>query len=131
MTLDDLKQVFKSYILGEIPALPWYEEPLYAETEAIRSKLVHLNELGFLTVSSQPAVNGARSDDPIYGWGPRGGYVYQKAFVEFFVSPENFEELVEKIKGNPWVTYCASNRNVSKITQYFLKYFNINYFEYF
>ncbi|PKY39789.1 methylenetetrahydrofolate reduct [Rhizophagus irregularis] len=110
-TLDDLKQVFKSYILGEIPALPWYEEPLYAETEAIRSKLVHLNELGFLTVSSQPAVNGARSDDPIYGWGPRGGYVYQKAFVEFFVSPENFEELVEKIKGNPWVTYCASNRN--------------------
>ena len=108
-----MKQIFKSYILDEIPALPWYEEPLYAETEAIRSKLVYLNELGYLTVSSQPAVNGAKSEDPIYGWGPRGGYVYQKAFVEFFVSQENFEKLVHKIARNPWITYYASNRNIS------------------
>ena len=108
-----MKQVFKSYILGKIPALPWYEEPLYAETESIRSKLVCVNELGYLTVSSQPAVNGAKSDDPIYGWGPKGGYVYQKAFVEFFASPENVNKLVEKITGNPWITYYASNRNVN------------------
>jgi len=108
-----LKQVFKSYILGEIPALPWYEEPLFAETEAIRSKLVRLNELGYLTVSSQPAVNGAKSEDPIYGWGPKGGYVYQKAFVEFFVSPENFEKLVKNITGNPWITYYALTKSVS------------------
>ncbi|CAG8521997.1 6505_t:CDS:10 [Funneliformis caledonium] len=110
-TLDELKQVFKSYILGDIPALPWYEEPLFAETEAIRSKLVRLNELGYLTVSSQPAVNGAKSEDPIYGWGPKGGYVYQKAFVEFFVSLENLEKLIKKITGNPWITYYALNRN--------------------
>lgn len=38
-----------------------------------------MNELGFLTINSQPAVNGARSDDKVFGWGPSNGYVYQKA----------------------------------------------------
>ncbi len=37
-----------------------------------------MNELGYLTINSQPAVDGAPSDDPTYGWGPKNGYVYQK-----------------------------------------------------
>lgn len=37
-----------------------------------------MNELGYLTINSQPAVDGARSDDKVHGWGPAGGYVYQK-----------------------------------------------------
>jgi len=37
-----------------------------------------MNEMGYLTINSQPAVNGARSDDKVHGWGPAGGYVYQK-----------------------------------------------------
>jgi hypothetical protein len=37
-----------------------------------------MNELGFLTINSQPAVNGARSDHKVFGWGPSNGYVYQK-----------------------------------------------------
>lgn len=37
---------------------------------------------GFLTINSQPRVNAARSDDPTFGWGGIGGYVYQKAYVE-------------------------------------------------
>jgi len=40
-----------------------------------------MNELGFLTINSQPAVNGARSDDKVFGWGPSNGYVYQKVSV--------------------------------------------------
>jgi methylenetetrahydrofolate reductase (NADPH) len=32
-----------------------------------------------------------RSDDPVFGWGPPGeGFVFQKAFVEFFCSSEDF-----------------------------------------
>jgi methylenetetrahydrofolate reductase (NADPH) len=37
-----------------------------------------MNELGYLTINSQPAVDGVPSDDRVHGWGPAGGYVYQK-----------------------------------------------------
>ncbi|CAG8541775.1 10357_t:CDS:10, partial [Acaulospora colombiana] len=110
-SLTDVIQIFKSYILCEIPVLPWSEEPLLKETDIIRSKLIKINELGYLTVSSQPAVNGAKSTDPDFGWGPKGGFVYQKPLVEFFVSPEGFEKLSRRIDKNCWVTYYAARRN--------------------
>ena len=37
-----------------------------------------MNERGFLTINSQPAVDGVKSNDPVHGWGPKNGYVYQK-----------------------------------------------------
>lgn len=43
-------------------------------------------------MGSQPAVDGAPSAHPIHGFGPKGGYVYQKAFVEFFLSEEELDE---------------------------------------
>ncbi|CAG8478283.1 10801_t:CDS:10, partial [Diversispora eburnea] len=91
--------------------LPWSEEPLLKETDIIRPNLIKMNELGFLTISSQPAVNGAKSSAPDFGWGPKGGFVYQKAFVEFFISPEMFEKLTKSIDKNVWVTYYAAKRN--------------------
>ncbi|CAG8724415.1 13625_t:CDS:2, partial [Cetraspora pellucida] len=110
-TTADIIQIFKSYILCKIPVFPWSEEPLSEETEAIRPNLIRLNELGYLTVSSQPAVNGVRSDDVNFGWGPKGGYIYQKFFVEFFVSSEMFDKLIKVIDDNGWVTYYAAKRN--------------------
>jgi len=44
----------------------------------INDQLAKMNQLGYLTINSQPAVDGARSDDSVHGWGPAGGYVYQK-----------------------------------------------------
>ncbi|RHZ89148.1 hypothetical protein Glove_18g55 [Diversispora epigaea] len=110
-TINDIIRVFKSYINCEISALPWSEEPLLKETDIIRPNLLKINELGYLTISSQPAVNGAKSSAPDFGWGPKGGFVYQKAFVEFFVSPEMFEKLTKSIDDNVWVTYYAAKRN--------------------
>jgi methylenetetrahydrofolate reductase (NADPH) len=43
------------------------------------------------------------------GWGGPGGFVYQKAYVEFFCSPEKLEAVVEKAKSNPSLTYIAVN----------------------
>lgn len=40
----------------------------------------------------QPAVNGAKSDHPVFGWGGQGGRVYQKSYVEFFTSPSNLKK---------------------------------------
>ena len=62
----------------KVTALPWNDDELAAETGVLVEKLASLNERGVLTINSQPAVNGAQSDDPVYGWGPKGGYVYQK-----------------------------------------------------
>lgn len=80
----------------------------------------HLEKLtknGWWTVGSQPAVNGASSADEMLGWGPRGGYVYQKCFVEFFVEPDVVERIEKKIRdhGGGWVDYFAGNFEVSRI----------------
>jgi methylenetetrahydrofolate reductase (NADPH) len=84
-----------------------------------------MNELGYLTINSQPAVDGARSDDSVHGWGPKGGYVYQKvsrqsrrncdqadnqAYLEFFVSPELLSPLIRRIERDPRITYYAVNK---------------------
>lgn len=74
----DITSLFIAYISGELQTLPWCDEALQTETDAIRKSLSILNKAGLWTVSSQPSVNGAPSDDPMFGWGPRGGYVYQK-----------------------------------------------------
>ena len=74
----DVAQLFARYCSGKLPALPWCDEALAVETSAINTQLAKINEYGFLTINSQPAVNGARSDDKTFGWGPVNGYVYQK-----------------------------------------------------
>jgi hypothetical protein len=81
-TFDEFKSIFAKFCLGKIPALPWSEQGLSAETTAITHLLAKINELGFLTINSQPAVNGVPSDDKTYGWGPSNGFVYQKVKSE-------------------------------------------------
>lgn len=87
--------------------MPWSEQAPAKETNAISDGLAHINEQGFLTINSQPAVDGADSSDPVHGWGPRYGYVYQKAYLEFFCSPENFKKIVPQLANDPSVTYYA------------------------
>ena len=58
-------------------------------------------------MGSQPRVNAARSDDADVGWGGAGGYVFQKAYVEFFVSPELFKRLLPAFERHPTLTYHA------------------------
>ncbi|ORX90153.1 MTHFR-domain-containing protein [Basidiobolus meristosporus CBS 931.73] len=106
---DDISALFSKYIQGQLKALPWSDEPLFAETNAIGEKLADLNSKGYWTVGSQPAVNGVRSNDPVFGWGPKNGYIYQKAFLEFFTSPEKLAELLAKAASNPFITFYAQN----------------------
>lgn len=98
--------------MGELSSLPWCEEGLQIESETIRQRLSDINQRGYWTVSSQPAVNGASSQDNVYGWGPKGGYVYQKAFIEFFVSDTQIEELLSRLNKNESITYYATNQKV-------------------
>lgn len=107
---DDVADVFVRYCKGEIPILPWAElEGLHKETSLIREQLCKLNAAGYLTINSQPALNGTPSTDPEFGWGGPGGYVYQKAYVEFFCSPAKLAPLLAKLEQHPSITYMAVN----------------------
>jgi len=108
-TLEDVYSVFVKYCAGEIPQLPWNESPLAIETEVIKEKIVTINKLGFMTINSQPAVNGVPASDKVFGWGPRGGYVYQKEYIEFFASPEQVQRIMEVVRKLPSMTYHAVN----------------------
>lgn len=90
----DAGKAFVRFLNGEIDRLPWIETELNLETGPIKEGLIKLNEAGFWTINSQPSVNGVDSSDPAVGWGGSGGVVYQKAYVEFFTSPEMLHFLV-------------------------------------
>jgi methylenetetrahydrofolate reductase (NADPH) len=79
-SIKDLSDLFVRYMEGKLEALPWSEQPITGEASSIQPDLIDLNQRGFLTINSQPAVNGAKSSDPTFGWGPRNGYVYQFTF---------------------------------------------------
>ncbi|XP_065842527.1 methylenetetrahydrofolate reductase (NADPH)-like [Oscarella lobularis] len=116
----DVSEVFACYITGKknssgakVNRLPWNEEELASETSLIVDQLAHLNENGMWTINSQPDVNGASSMDPKFGWGGIGGYVYQKAYVELFISPENVARLLRVIEDFKWITYHIVNHDGS------------------
>ncbi|KAL0490936.1 methylenetetrahydrofolate reductase [Acrasis kona] len=108
--IESVYKIFVKFLLGEVSKLPWFDKPIERETIQIQSDMLHMNEKGFLTINSQPAVNAAKSQDPVHGWGPKGGYVYKKAYIEFFASPENTRKLIQVIKNNNVnVSYHAVN----------------------
>lgn len=107
--LKDIEQTFVKYCNGEINMLPWCEFPLALESSSINNQLKQLNLKGYLTINSQPKVNGAKSEDNIYGWGNPGGRVYQKAYLEFFSSKENLDLLLKKLSDFPSYTLQAVN----------------------
>ena len=94
----DVNAIFIRHLRGELPTIPWSEESFSPETEKIRDQLVGLNSKGWWTLASQPAVNGLRSADPTFGWGPQNGFVFQKAFVECFVPAADWAVLGERLR---------------------------------
>ncbi|KAI8630145.1 methylenetetrahydrofolate reductase 2 [Xylariaceae sp. FL1651] len=111
-TIEDVNALFMRHLKGELTAIPWSEEELNEETRTITDRLLRLNQQGLWTVASQPAVNGSRSEDPIFGWGPRNGFIFQKAFVEFFIPAARWHTLLERLKSpeiRDVVCYYAAN----------------------
>ena len=108
--IKDIADVFVRYMNGKLDSLPWSEAPISKEADTIHDDLADLNQRGFFTINSQPAVDGAKSSHPVYGWGPRNGYVYQKAYLEVFISPEYIAEVLTRIERDPDITYYAVNK---------------------
>ena len=70
------------WVKGEIKYIPWCDY-VASETESINEDLFNLNKNGYLTINSQPRVNGIPSDSK-NGWGGPNGFLYQKEYIEFF-----------------------------------------------
>lgn len=84
----EITHLFISHLSSLPPKqLPWSESAtLSPETALIKDELMRLTrEKGYWTIASQPSVDGAPSSHPTHGWGPPGGFVFQKSFVEFFL----------------------------------------------
>ena len=113
--VQDVQGLFLSYLESKVPSTPFSLEPLSSETATILPYLVRLTENSCWTIASQPAVDAAPSDDPVFGWGPKGGYVFQKAFVEYFCAFDSLERLMDRTKqcGYDSVSYYATNAKVS------------------
>ncbi|KIX93554.1 uncharacterized protein Z520_10732 [Fonsecaea multimorphosa CBS 102226] len=109
-SLRDVTGLFVRFLQGDLDRLPWSEGGISAEADIIKDDLLQLNKHGFLTINSQPAVDGASSTHPVYGWGPAGGWVYQKAYLELLVFPSMFETVMERLNADKNLTYYAVNR---------------------
>ncbi|EHY59194.1 methylenetetrahydrofolate reductase (NAD(P)H) met13 [Exophiala dermatitidis] len=109
-SLRDVTALFVRYLQGELERLPWSEGSISAEADTIKPDLTDLNQRGLLTVNSQPAIDGAPSSHPVYGWGPPGGWVYQKAYLELLIFPSIFNTVLERLNANKNLTYYAVNK---------------------
>lgn len=99
---EDITEIFRRHVMGELQCVPWSDETditsgagaLREETVTIRKELLALIEKEeYWTLASQPAVNGVKSGDKVFGWGPPGeGFVFQKPFLEFFVSKSSWNQ---------------------------------------
>ncbi|KAJ5666322.1 Methylenetetrahydrofolate reductase 1 [Penicillium maclennaniae] len=110
-SIKDLSEIFISFLSGKLDRLPWSDSPITAEADVIKDHLIALTQRGFLTINSQPAINGIRSSDPVYGWGPKNGFVYQKAYLELLVPSYLIDELIARIEKNDDLTYHAIQKS--------------------
>ncbi|ANB12460.1 methylenetetrahydrofolate reductase (NAD(P)H) MET12 [Sugiyamaella lignohabitans] len=115
--ISDINNLFARHIRNELDILPFSDQTLSAETALIQEELLQLINKGYLTVASQPAGNAIKSTDRIFGWGPPGGRVFQKAFVEFFVSDEEWQKLKPKLDslGDGTLSYYEGTYEHDKI----------------
>jgi len=118
----DVWDIFSCYLSGEknrhgevVKCLPWndYEIELDGETSLIKDRLFDLNKRGVLTINSQPNANAVPSDDKILGWGDKNGFVFQKAYLEFFISRKHERKLLETLAKYPSVNFHAVNHDGS------------------
>jgi len=105
----DIGNLIINYVEGKVKRLPWCEEKIQDETSVIGEFIKTLNKNYFFTVNSQPRANSVPSTDPVFGWGPAGGYVYQKAYIEFLIPKEFADLLVNFLDNYPSISYQGIN----------------------
>jgi methylenetetrahydrofolate reductase (NADPH) len=112
----DIGNLIISYIQGRTKRLPWCEEHIQSETSTISKFIESLNMNYLFTVNSQPKCNSVPSSDPVFGWGPEGGYVYQKEYIEFLIPKVLVELLRECLDQHKYISYQGVNSRGDKFS---------------
>ncbi|KAG8481190.1 hypothetical protein CXB51_026018 [Gossypium anomalum] len=124
-SIDDIQEKFKSYCLGKLRSSPWSElDSLQPETKIIHEQLGKINLKGFLTINSQPAVNGERSDSPsvepmvsqLTVFVVKAGAVFALNLFKLGCLQEKLDALVNKCKPLSSITYIAVNKKGNLIS---------------
>ncbi|GAV28074.1 hypothetical protein PMKS-001542 [Pichia membranifaciens] len=93
------------------------------EIDSIKPDLVQLNMNGIITINSQPKINGVKSTDHVFGWGPTNGYVYQKQYLEFLLPKSKLAKLVSQItavneeNGYDTLNYFVTDADSNKLSE--------------
>ena len=101
----DVTEVFLNYISGKIRKYPFSDGSLQSETQNILTPLTAMNQNKLFSINSQPKCSGVPSTDVKFGWGPKHGLVFQKAYYEFFIPPELLEPLTKHLNKHEMITY--------------------------
>ena len=115
--LDDLTNIFLNYLQGKLAITPFSQGPLSPESLMIMTHLERLTKKTWWTVGSQPAVDGARSSDSVIGWGPKGGHVFQKSFVEFFCEEEDVNLIEQRARQESAAVHWLAGNNEVRVPQ--------------
>ncbi|KGQ87919.1 methylenetetrahydrofolate reductase [Candida albicans P60002] len=97
-SLAELSGIIINYLKGDLKSLPWSDGPVGDDTKVIVDDLIYLNQHGFFTMNSQPALNAVKSSEKVFGWGPKNGYVYQKQYLEFFCHKDVVSKLLDHVE---------------------------------
>ncbi|ODV86207.1 hypothetical protein CANARDRAFT_6702 [[Candida] arabinofermentans NRRL YB-2248] len=96
-SLKQLADLTIQYLEGEMTCLPWSDGRISQEITSTKPQLIELNSANIVTINSQPSIDGLKSNDIIYGWGPKDGYIYQKQYLEFVIPSTKLDELISRI----------------------------------
>ncbi|RWS21076.1 methylenetetrahydrofolate reductase-like isoform X5, partial [Leptotrombidium deliense] len=110
-SLNDVYDVFGHYFSGKenkngfkVTKTAWTQNKFDNS-----DKLTTFSEQEFLTINFQLNLNGVDSSDEKVGWGPKGGLIYRKAYLEFFTSRQNAMILKDLLLKYKQVNYNIIN----------------------
>ncbi|CCH61792.1 hypothetical protein TBLA_0F02520 [Henningerozyma blattae CBS 6284] len=106
VSIDDIGKLVNNYLTGKLSCLPWSDIPVNKEIEGILGHLTELNNKNIITINSQPKVNGIKSNNKIFGWGPTDGYIYQKQYLEFLLPRNKIAKLSEELNCKQRNPHC-------------------------
>ena len=103
---EDVWRMVQSYYSGsEVTITPWCSEAVSGQARLVTSILASLASSGVLTTNCQVAATNVPSEDPVIGWGPPGGFISQKGYLEFLMPKSRLASLLACVQSHPGVSY--------------------------
>ena len=103
---EDVWRMVESYYTGsEVTITPWCSEAVSGQARLVASSLASLASSGLLVTNCQVAASNVPSEDPVIGWGPPGGFISQKGYLEFLMPRSRLASLLACVQSYPGVSY--------------------------